>query len=334
MMNTERNSADDNRILDAAASWCTRLDEGLDEAERREFERWIKQSPEHKRHFDQMAKTWGVLDDLDRLPIRALSHRKTLRKAPVFRGVFAGLAIAAIGLVAFLYYQDLRIPIQKPEAWHCASSDEFRRVDLVDGSVVTLNRGARVEVTYAQRQRRVSLGSGSAYFSVVKDAQRPFVVVAGLFSVEAVGTAFDVGFVQQGTLVTVHEGRVRVYEAKGEHHDSDRYLVAGDQILLSGNSGALKEAVCRKLADYELEEQTRWHVRLLSFDNATLGEVVELFNRHNSRRLVIADEELCTKKIGGRFRLDQPEVFLEMLAANGSVAVEKKENETLLTRRH
>src|SRR2546425_3860675 len=64
---------------------------------------------------------------------------------------------------------------------------------LLDGTEITLNADSklRAPVTFAARQRDVYL-EGEAYFSVVHDAARPFVVHTGSGAIRDIGTRFGV----------------------------------------------------------------------------------------------------------------------------------------------
>src|SRR5581483_7239884 len=87
---------------------------------------------------------------------------------------------------------------------------EQRSVVLQDGSVVTLNTSSHIDVDLRKDRRVIRLSRGEALFQVARDATRPFDVVAGPVTVQAVGTEFNVDRRDARTTVTVVEGQVRV----------------------------------------------------------------------------------------------------------------------------
>jgi ferric-dicitrate binding protein FerR (iron transport regulator) len=66
-------------------------------------------------------------------------------------------------------------------------------VRLPDGSLVKLNAGSSVRYPgeFEGNERKIEL-HGEAYFEVEKDPEKPFLVQAGMVSVQALGTAFSV----------------------------------------------------------------------------------------------------------------------------------------------
>lgn len=328
-MNAKIHKNGDEHIVDVAASWCTRVDVGLTSTERAELNHWLALDERHRRYFDEMAQTWGLLDDLDKLHgISPVKCERSPTRSPVLRVVFASLGVAALGLVCLNYFKPAHAPEQKEP--HYSADECFRRVPLEDGSTITLNVGADVIVSYGQTLRQVSLCQGDAHFAVAKDHSRPFVVHAGRIEVEAVGTAFDVKVGADSLSIIVHEGRVRVGNPERVKDGPVTYLSVGDMLILPVKEGLSARPEQQSLSVKELEEHSQWHSKLVNFDMASLGDVVAHFNRHNSGQILIEDVELRTKAIGGAFRLDQPEEFLEMLVANGGITLEKRGQDVLL----
>lgn len=68
-----------------------------------------------------------------------------------------------------------------------------KKIALPDGSAVWLNAGSKLEYPeqFNKKERVVKL-EGEAFFDIVKDADRPFMVKTAEFSVRVLGTSFDV----------------------------------------------------------------------------------------------------------------------------------------------
>ena len=89
----------------------------------------------------------------------------------------------------------------------------LQKLDLPDGSVALLNTDSAIDTAFTATERRVRIVRGEVFFTVAKDAARPFVVTAGTVAVRAVGTAFNVQRHHGSVEVLVTEGRVRVTDA-------------------------------------------------------------------------------------------------------------------------
>lgn len=118
---------------------------------------------------------------------------------------------------------------------------------LSDGTVVTLKKGSKLQVApdFGQQTRTVYL-TGDAFFEVKKDAQHPFLVIAGGVITKVLGTSFNVRAYanESNTLVSVQTGRVTVYK---QEKSSDKNTRHPEQILLTPNQQVVFEREERKL---------------------------------------------------------------------------------------
>ena len=72
-------------------------------------------------------------------------------------------------------------------------SKTIREIKLPDGSTVRLNEGSKLEYSNAfnDQLREVTL-SGEAFFDVVKDKEKPFIIHANKVNIRVLGTAFNI----------------------------------------------------------------------------------------------------------------------------------------------
>ena len=210
-MNSTGSAHEHEQERAAAAEWLARRDRGLTPAEQDAYLQWLTERPSRAALVAECERAWARLDVLRQWRPAHSAHpnpdllatRRPTRAAKL-RGVFALAAVLALGV--FLGWQ----------AWRDDRADGAQivpgpeRLVLEDGSLVELNAGARVAVTFSARERRVRLTHGEAHFTVAKNPARPFVVEVDGYAVRAVGTAF---LVQRGSgevAVMVTEGQVRV----------------------------------------------------------------------------------------------------------------------------
>src|SRR5947209_3857903 len=115
-----------------------------------------------------------------------------------------------VALLAFRYYFVPNSNALDSGHVYATAAGEQRECLLKDGSVVTLGAASSLTVTFTQARRVAVLDRGEARFRVQHDPWRPFTVFAGLGSVTAVGTVFDVRRYSSRVFVTVSEGVVEV----------------------------------------------------------------------------------------------------------------------------
>ncbi|MDB6167818.1 MAG: anti-FecI sigma factor, FecR [Verrucomicrobia bacterium] len=304
-------------ILDEAASWLARLDAGLAADDGPAFQRWISADERHAAAWAEVAAGWHAFDETRRRGqsakmIRELARRKLSRRWSRSLAI-AGLAAAAVVVVMFT----------RPDPARGAISRIERRV-LADGSVIELDRDARIEVDFQPARRSVRLLHGQALFTVAKNPARPFVVSTGNVDVQAVGTAFAVLAENNAVDVIVTEGKVAIEQTGAAKHASDAVLVgAGCRLVVPEAAQAGAPAV-ETLAPEELSRRLAWREPRVELAGTSLREAVELFNRESPIRLKIADARIERLRLSGVFRADDAEGFARLLAANYDVAAERR----------
>ena len=219
-------------------------------------------------------------------------------------------ALAASLLVAVLlsWFMPLR-----PQQFETKFGEQ-RSVLLADGSRVTLNTASKIEVRLEADRRVVKLVSGEALFEVVHDPKRPFDVQAGIASVRAVGTQFDIDRRPDRTVVTVVEGRVAMLDSKGP---DSRFpvLSLGDRVIVHSDA----ESILEHGAD--VSAATAWTRGQLVVRGRPLGEVAEEFNRYNVGRIDIRSPALRAEAITASFQSNDPGSFIAFLETIPGVRV-------------
>jgi transmembrane sensor len=232
------------QIYEEASDWIVKNREGdLDAREKKQFDTWLRESPQHLRAYLEMSAVWedvasidpGLNAGADELIARARAEgnivplespspfqarglgeksrrrgtkppRPTLGRLGLYYGLAATVLLSLAG--TWLYGQ---------RNTYSTGVGEQRSIVLTDGSTVELNSRSRVRVRFSDVERDVELIEGQALFRVAKNPLRPFIVSADGTHVRAVGTQFDVYRKTSGTVVTVVEGEVAVF---GEPHTS------------------------------------------------------------------------------------------------------------------
>jgi transmembrane sensor len=193
------------------------------------------------------------------------------------------------------------------------------RVDtlkLTDGTTVVLGPSSRLRLApgYGGRAREMSL-EGQAFFDVVHDDGRPFVVRTASATLRDVGTSFSVrSDGDRGTRVAVTSGAVDV-AAVAARDGEPTVLHAGDRAEIMGD----RMTVQRGVVD---DEELAWTRGTLVFRDAPMTTVAVELRRWYGIRLVIGDSALATRRLTATFDRGRADDVGRVLAAalGGSVS--------------
>lgn len=295
---------------DVAIAWVLRLHSASCTAkDRQDFIDWLAQTPEHQKLYQHFDAQWQALDRFKGLdsPVR----REALRYRPdrKLRKRVAGLAMAASVLLA------LGLTAFTPDGWYgvdmrySATHGSHETINLADGSHLELNSDTEVKIHLSRWQRSVELLRGEAFFSVVHESERPFVVTAANGRILDIGTEFDVYVQAETVLVAVEEGVVQV------NANESRELTASHALAYNRNGEFITAS-----AD-NVENLTAWRRGQLIFDNRRLDEVLAELGRYHNTQVRLASPALGKLKVSGSFRIDRLASALDTIASTLPVTI-------------
>lgn len=352
MNDSPQSAADEATLRATAARWAIRRDRGLSSAEAIEFELWLAADPRHAAAMRRTSTAWTLLDRLPESEAArelALAARWRSRR----RALTWGLPAAAALVLAAIWIARLVDVTPEPEtAAPTLLAAGPREVTLADGTLVRLNAGGEVREQFSTAERRVRLTRGEAHFTVTKDPQRPFLVLAGPLQVRAIGTAFNVHLQAERVEVLVTEGEVGIAAERGRAMAAEPEsgsgaaepptaistvnLRAGERARMKAESDPGRPVPgieVTRVAPSEIVQALAWQESLLRLGGSTLAEIAEEFERRSGRRVVLADPALARLRVGGRFRADDVNGFAELLATAFEVVVEREGDGTLVLRK-
>jgi transmembrane sensor len=318
-------------IDEEAAAWTWRLDSAdVSASDQRAFDAWVRQDPRHRRAMDEMSKAWKSLDGLAEAKRgeKIATFTDAAERAPTHGRHSWWYAVAATIAVAIAGVAWLR---QGSEVQILATAvGQQRNVTLIDGSVVTLNTNTILETDLTRRVRQLYLRKGEAHFQVAHDRSRPFLVHAGDAVVRAVGTEFEVRLrTDQHVDVVVNEGRVEVQAPAAPQQAPDsRTRPAGLTTVRALNAG---EQLSTASADYaivpvsqqQLSSELAWREGAIIFEGQPLSQAVSEIERYTDARIVVSDPRVAALRVGGRFRTDDVQGFLDGLQAALPVTIRR-----------
>jgi len=326
-----------------ASAWLARRDRGLTAAEQDAYLEWLRADPAHGPATKKQERAWSILDHLQQWrPAHSATPNPDLLAPPRSRRPYwlaaAGLALAATLAVLITVPREAAptgVADRAPRREAIVHPGPERRI-LEDGSLVELNRDARIEVLFTAAERRVKLVAGEAYFTVAKNPARPFIVEASGVAVRAIGTAFSVTLGQTDVAVLVTQGSVQVVD---QTRTTD--LSAGQRtvVRLMRLRPAHKAATVppgppqvQDVTPAEVERALSWQGMRLEFVEMPLSDVVTAFNRYNYRKLRVEEPEIAALLIGGNFRADNVDAFVRLLDSGFGITAEPNGDELRLRR--
>lgn len=222
------------------------------------------------------------------------------------------------------------------------------RTLLPDGSTVWLNAGSSImyDPNFNGNTREVTL-QGEAYFDIVKQPQKPFIVHAGDINIRVLGTAFNVkSYAEEQTIeTTLIRGLVqitRVADKKG----APIYLHPNQKIVLPKTSIAPiaettmaqkeQESIASKTAaivylDSSLKEnerfETAWIYNRLEFRGDRFDNLAKKLERWYNITIHFEDEQVHNLVFNGSLENETVEQAFQALAAAVSFHFEIKGND-------
>lgn len=317
----------------AAAVWFARLQgDDVSMEDRRAFQAWLDADSRNGDAWDRCGRVWSDLGLLEAhpgfealraealgspaAPARAISRRGALT------AVAASLVMAATGvIVGRRWIETATHPDETGDSadpTFMTAVGERSTFHLADGSIVTLSTASAVKVHPWDRERRLTLLRGQAYFEVSKDASRPFVVTVGDKHVTALGTAFDIRMDPGKLSVTLVEGRVRI---DGPSPRGERVVE-----MSAGSRFVAADAADWSIADVDTVKELSWLQGLLVFDGEPLSAVVDEMNRFSRRKLLVSDPKVAATPVSGVFKTGQIDAFVAAIRSYGLADVGRSDD--------
>lgn len=343
---------DTDAILEAAHHWMMRLESpDVTAGDQTEFERWLSSNPRHRDIYDQALtfreaigrlSTNDLEEDIARRSgtetlTAALDKLRKRSKSARYRIAAASfVSIAAATFLAPMLFPAPTTQIVQTEAVIADYSSEIgetKSIELPDGTVITLGADTELKSAYSSDRRTVELVSGSGYFDIAPDADRPFSVEAGDLIATALGTEFDVRRGADSITLAVAEGSVAVthpivLNGSPTSMRTRRTLNVGEQVIADSESGM------QSTAQIDADKIGAWREGRLVYSGALLSEVLFDANRYSEISIEIADgsEQLKKVRLRGVFRGNDIDRLLTNISQLHPVEIDRSDPDKIVLR--
>lgn len=268
------------------------------------LEQWSVVHPDHEKFLRllnsiELSPQVMAKGEAMRSSILSLLNRKidrSLRRKVWIKVISAAASIAVLlGITGYYSFQQgyNRLNSQQIELSNPLGMKST--VTLPDGSKAILNAGTTLSypTAFVLPEREVSV-QGEAFFEVVHDRNRPFLVKAGDVRVKVLGTKFNVKAYSDDLLVEVAltEGSVKVGWGNGNR---DLRLAPGQLARFDKRTGGCVRR------DVDLNYHTAWKDGKFYFDGLTFENIARQLERNFNVHIHISSDKLKDIAFTGDF---------------------------------
>ncbi|MDR6804358.1 ferric-dicitrate binding protein FerR (iron transport regulator) [Dyadobacter sp. BE34] len=204
---------------------------------------------------------------------------------------------------------------------------ETRVLTLPDGSEVTLNGNSVLSYDAEWSELREVRLEGEGYFKVVhtKDHRKFRVRTGADFSLDVLGTQFNVSKRESGTRIVLDEGKVRCN--LGDSESDTLVLRPGEMVQFR-----------KKPSDYQHERVEKglysaWKDHKLIFKNTSLREVAGILRDTYGLETEASRPELLDRQISGSVPTDNVDLLLQGVAEASNVTITRDGEQLVIASR-
>lgn len=320
------------------------LDE-LSSEERELIEVWINASDDNRDDFNYLKKTWEETGNIEPAPVvvdvdlawgkmkllidqeddvhETVSQRKPYRIATRRSFLYAAIAALLILSVVSIVFTDWFKRSAEPFPFVYESFAEVMIDTLIDGSAIALNENSKlVYVEPTEKKERLVELEGEAFFAVMADSSKPFVINTSIGAVKVLGTKFNVKAYENSDLeVLVESGLVElsVMDSLGNQMET-LLLEAGEKGIISYENRQIY-----KSEDYRPDELF-WANRKLIFRETDLAKVFEVLKEYYSFEVEVEYDDILSCLLSASFTNEELPYIMEVIALSFELSMTQKDS--------
>ncbi|HEV8282988.1 MAG TPA: FecR family protein [Chitinophagaceae bacterium] len=341
--------------------------------ENEELMQMLQQQPQLMQQYDLLKSLWNAKENKKEIEIGTgkISHILQLsavedalkedndisaasaviyRRRKIFRwaAILIGISVFAWALTKWIFSS-------RPSSSYeiVAQKGSRTRTILPDGSTVWVNAGSKIiyEPNFNARNREITL-YGEAYFDVVKESGRPFIVHTGHINIKVLGTVFNVkSYPEDKTIeTTLIKGLVQITTANTKQ--APIYLHPNQKIILpqlpadgdsksqtsTADDGKLEKNTATTSAitnlDSSLKEnelmETAWIYNRLEFRGDSFTELAKKLERWYNIAIHFEDEQVKKLTFNGSLENETITQAFHALQTANSFNFKIKDNEIFI----
>ncbi|MCB0689383.1 MAG: FecR family protein [Saprospiraceae bacterium] len=289
--------------------------------EKEELTQWIQQSDQNAAEVTQIKKSWKNATqltadfsiDMEKDYAKVLERIHAKKKQGIVRLI---LPLAATFLLLVGLWFVYSVYFQNPVKYYSGSTQSLQ---LPDGSILDLKENSEFAYQASNKNRGGRL-TGSGYFDIKSDQERPFIISTKIGNIIVTGTQFsiDEGSTDQ-VIVRVEEGTVMVT------NQQDQTVT-----LQAGEEGVMTEETVRKHA---LDQPAGfWRLTPIQYQETPFGEIQTQIENLYHIQLQLSDPDIAACLVD--FTLSYPKLddLFAILETVLNVSIEKTEETKYIVR--
>jgi ferric-dicitrate binding protein FerR (iron transport regulator) len=312
-----------------------------DEKEEAKLDEWLEANEKNIEIYQKLHIEWNrkkpprkavneeeLIDSIwsnqsNTLNISHSSRFKNLRSF-ILKSAAAILALVTFSFFYYLNQSNQNIQKDSYEVVHKENKGgQKSKIYLTDGSIIRLNSNSSLTYTrpFKDDIREVEL-EGEAYFEIVSDTLKPFVVKFGNSHVEVLGTAFNISAYSEDPkkVITLVKGKISL-----KHEDQSQTLTPGWIAEIIQNSNTIESY------KGDISANLAWTRDELRFNNASYGEIFPVLERWYGMEIIVVGKYDVQPLFTGTFKDEYLNNVLENLITDENMRYEIDKEKVIVT---
>jgi len=217
----------------------------------------------------------------------------------------AAVALILLGTIAVVYMNMNRKPAVAMIKLNTGNETATLIKTLADGSVIYLAQNSLFSFPeeFKSASRNVEL-NGEAFFDIIPNPDKPFIIETDEALIQVLGTAFNVKTKHgDGFELFVDRGKVKVTLKKDP--SQSEMVIAGEKI------STLKNSLVR--SKYIADGAASWYKQRMHFKDEKLQNIITVLNRNFNTNFVLADNETGKHKLTVTFQNETAETMTGLI---------------------
>lgn len=308
------------------------------ETEKLEFFQLLETNPEKRDEFYRFKNLYVVsslnTDNYSKLADKnfnkfwsQVNTSKTLTIGSWMRYAAIVVVASSLGFLANSLTKKEKTVISENHIEYSSEKGSVSSVKLDDGSVIWLSSGTKLALDKNTDGKTVARLNGEAYFDLVPNPKRNFVVDLGKFQVHDIGTTFNIRAYESENKISTSliSGQIDFVQESGS---SMLTVKPGEYVEYDKNSNNIE------VTEHDPSEITAWKEGKFVFIDQSLGDICKELERWYNIEISIEDQNLSEIKYNSVVkRSTTVEMVLKYLAVTDQIKYEitnKKEGKDII----
>ena len=308
------------------------------ETEKLEFFQLLETNPEKRDEFYRFKNLYVVsslnTDNYSKLADKnfnkfwsQVNTSKTLTIGSWMRYAAIVVVASSLGFLANSLTKKEKTVISENHIEYSSEKGSVSSVKLDDGSVIWLSSGTKLALDKNTDGKTVARLNGEAYFDLIPNPKRNFIVDLGKFQVHDIGTTFNIRAYESENKISTSliSGQIDFVQESGS---SMLTVKPGEYVEYDKNSNNIE------VTEHDPSEITAWKEGKFVFIDQSLGDICKELERWYNIEISIEDQNLSEIKYNSVVkRSTTVEMVLKYLAVTDQIKYEitnKKEGKDII----